>query len=118
MDEHVVIIFMWCLCLYDLHSLEVSRKEKNKMLEEDNLSCEYFDDNHRIETKKLESKIKPENKELFDSTSDGSLYHVEKFLAWQEEYDGIVNWKDFLENYHYCQRCNSWQEGICICYAR
>jgi hypothetical protein len=29
-----------------------------------------------------------------------------------------VSLKEFMEDYCWCDLCNSWQEGYCICYAR
>ncbi len=40
-----------------------------------------------------------------------------KKQIWKEEYSSI-DWKDFKENYFQCNRCGTYDNQSCICYAR
>ena len=68
--------------------------------------------------KKLLSKISKENLKLLDETELLDSYILEKMVAYQSDYSDYVLWEDFKENYLYCDRCKSYQDGQCICYAR
>jgi hypothetical protein len=66
-------------------------------------------------------QIKPANLNLLNEEDLNDEYVLTKMLAWQEEYDNsdeIVTWEYFKENYLWCARCKSYNEGQCICYAR
>ena len=59
------------------------------------------------------------------SKEEASLLYIElhkflddKWIAWKKEYEDIMNWDEFDKKYLWCDTCNSYQEGICICYAR
>lgn len=66
---------------------------------------------------KLQAKITEKNLLLLDVSERNSEYYLEKLLAWQDEYDW-VEWDEFYESWFYCNRCKSYAEGQCICYAR
>lgn len=46
----------------------------------------------------------------------------DKYKEWLDTYgyddDADVTWEYFRDNYVWCDRCKSYQEGQCICYAR
>lgn len=67
---------------------------------------------------KLKAQIKLENLDLLLEGEANDFYSLEKLLAWQNIYHGSIPWQEFKENWFYCNRCNSYQEGQCICYAR
>ena len=45
-------------------------------------------------------------------------YTLKKHKAWKEEYSLFITWDSFNEKFLWCDRCESWEEGQCICYAR
>lgn len=62
-------------------------------------------------------KIKQENLDLLSEEEIQNNYIIQKLHDWQEEYDW-VDWKEFKDSWFYCNRCNGYDEGSCICYAR
>jgi hypothetical protein len=44
--------------------------------------------------------------------------HTDKYSEWYNEYRDDMTWKEFNEKYIWCDRCKSYQEGSCLCYAR
>lgn len=42
----------------------------------------------------------------------------EKKAVWEVEYGESVEWEDFRDNYFWCDRCQSYQKGQCLCYSR
>jgi len=73
-------------------------------VENDGEKCPFSDDSE------LEDRIE---KEIND-------YQTRQRAAWEKEYgdDPIVTWDEFREKYRWCDQCNSWQEGYCVCYSR
>lgn len=68
---------------------------------------------------KIRDKIAPNNLHLLNDDELESEYYCQKLLDWQEnEYFYCEDWKEFKEHWHNCDRCKSYQEGQCICYAR
>lgn len=61
--------------------------------------------------------LKSENLKRLDVSELKSEYLLQKLLDWQEEYDW-VDWLEFKEYWSKCNRCKSYTEGSCICYAR
>jgi hypothetical protein len=48
----------------------------------------------------------------------GDCGDLEKAFAWQEDYMSYVTWAKFEDDYHYCDGCESYEEGQCMCYSR
>lgn len=71
----------------------------------------------KTKIEKLKDKISDKNLLLLVASERNSEYFLEKLLAWQEEFDW-VEWEEFYESWQYCNRCKSYAEGQCICYAR
>jgi len=65
----------------------------------------------------IKAKISKENLQLLSQEDRNSVYELERLLAWQDEYN-FVDWDEFVKNWFYCERCNGYSEGQCICYAR
>jgi hypothetical protein len=58
-------------------------------------------------------------KEKYGKHNIKSKYDHWKELYWEEnEEDIIVTWEYFNNNYNWCDKCKSYQEESCICYAR
>lgn len=67
----------------------------------------------------LKAQINLENMEILSDEEIKSIYFLEKMIAWQNiHHERDIAWQDFKNNYFYCTRCHSYQEGQCICYAR
>lgn len=71
----------------------------------------------KTKIEKLRSNIIEKNLLLLDFSERNSEYYLEKLLAWQDEFDW-VDWNEFYVEWCYCQKCESWSKGQCICYAR
>ena len=70
-----------------------------------------------MKVKKLQSHITKENLQLLAESERDSKCDLEKLLIWQEEYDW-VDWDEFNAWWLFCERCESYAEQQCICYAR
>lgn len=57
-------------------------------------------------------RIKKENLSLLDNDE------LKKLYDWQEDYSDEVDWIVFREDYFYCEKCNSYEKGICNCWMR
>jgi len=64
----------------------------------------------------IKAKIKKENLMLLSVEDREYVSELERMLAWQENYN-FVEWDEF-KNWWYCERCNGYGDGQCICYAR
>ncbi len=42
----------------------------------------------------------------------------DKYLTWEEEWQDHYTWEYFNDNFFWCDFCKSYQEGICVCFAR
>lgn len=65
----------------------------------------------------LTSKIAEKNLLLLDVIERNSEYELQKLFDWQEDYDW-VEWNEFKDSWFYCDRCEGYSEGQCICYTR
>lgn len=70
---------------------------------------------HIEESKKMDFK---ESGKEEKSTTLSEQEDREKKAVWEVEYKDVVSWDDFRDNYYWCTRCKSYQEGQCICYSR
>ena len=56
------------------------------------------------------------------NTYDELEYLAKKREYWEEVFniddDPYPTWEEFADNWLWCNRCKSYQEGQCICYAR
>jgi hypothetical protein len=66
---------------------------------------------------KLKERISNENLSLLDEEARRSENDLQKLYDWQEDYD-CVDWKEFRDEWIICRRCNGYNPGQCICYAR
>ena len=66
---------------------------------------------------KLLEKVKEENKHLLNKSILQDVNLLEKFLDWQEEYEE-TDLDEFLDFYTKCSTCGSYDDSVCICYAR
>lgn len=71
----------------------------------------------KTKIEKLTAKIAEKNLLTLDVSERNSEYVLQKLYDWQEEYDW-VDWVEFKDSWFYCDICNGYSEGQCICYAR
>jgi len=72
----------------------------------------------KTKIEKIKNKISDKNLLLLVVSERNSEYYLEKLLAWQEDFDW-VEWEEFYDSWHYCDRCKNWGNSwSCICYAR
>lgn len=67
---------------------------------------------------RLRKKITKENLEVLCDEDQFNEYRLKKLLAWQEDYCEYVSWEKFNDHYIHCDMCDSYNDDICICYAR
>lgn len=70
-----------------------------------------------FEIRKLKKSITPENLNRLSEEEQDDLELLKKLYDWQECYDWMV-WYKFKEHFTQCDRCKSWDDTQCICYAR
>lgn len=97
-----------------------TNKTPNEVIEQLNeLSDKMFAKKSKPEltTEQLKRKIKNKNLLLLPKNKRNDIYILKKLLYWQNNYSEI-EWSEFKEKYTKCSRCGSYNDEVCICYAR
>jgi len=65
----------------------------------------------------LIKKLKFKNLLLLPKGEIKDIYILKKLLDWQNGYS-YIEWSEFKEKYTKCSICGSYDDDICVCYAR
>lgn len=82
---------------------------------DDKGSVRYIDCLHKLEFFKNEEDFV--NSTIWFHEFEIDDLDVEKYEIWKEDYN-YIEWNKFKNNWFRCDRCNSYAESSCICYAR